>query len=301
MAAEEIAEIVYEKIKTLLLEQFNDLLNYFNTELRLSNIPQTITNNKVTIPKEAKSFKDEHWEFFEEKLKYREKEYYKFARCEHLLELYDEYMKKEPIFVPREFRKDNYFTLNDAEKEVIRNLGIKRLETECQLLDLRRNEFTKRIHTIDKQVKSFINNGQISNEAKSWLQNRWDECTKEDIKRMKEKWSKKIKSTKKRHSQDETFNTTTQSNDESSINLNPLQTKTTSTNTQPKSSSSTSSNDQPPPTQGEGYNQIDSIQIKETQKSQKSDTTTEKDHSKNEHTQKQQRYMLRYSTCQKDT
>ena len=73
----------------------------------------------------------------------------------------------KPKFVPREFRKDNYFTFNDTEKDIIRNLGIKRLEIECQLLESRRNEFTKRIFNIDKHVKSFIEDGQISSEAKS--------------------------------------------------------------------------------------------------------------------------------------
>ena len=118
--------------------------------------------NANTIPKEAKIFKDIHFEFFDEQLKKREKEYYKFARCDHLLDLYSEYLNKEPKFIPRQFRKDNYFTLNNAEKEIIRNLGIKRLEAECQLLELRRNEFTKRIFDIDKQVKIFIEKGEIS-------------------------------------------------------------------------------------------------------------------------------------------
>ena len=45
----------------------------------------------------------------------------------------------------------------------------------------------------------------ISTEAKTWLSKRWDECIEEDIKRIKIKWSKKMKSTREAFAKDKMF------------------------------------------------------------------------------------------------
>ena len=188
--------------------------------------------------------------------------------------------------------------MNNAEKEIIRDLGIKRLEAECQLLELRRNEFTKRIFDVDKHVKSFIEKGEISNKAKLWLLNRWDECIKEDIKRIKDKWSKKIISTKTRHAQDKTFISTRKSY------------KNTSENPQSpdnSSSSNTLSNNLPstdiyqqPTTQNNNYNQIDSIQVEEEVPETENSKSHDETQSKNGHS-RITRHRLKSLTCQLDT
>ena len=135
----------------------------------------------------------------------REKELYKYIRNVSLLDLYTECMETEPIYVPRKWRNDNYHVMSERELNVLTNLELKRFQTECEILRLRRDDFKQRTEHIDKNITEFIENKNISIKSKEWLLKRWDECTREDENKITKKWDEKLRGTRKQFEKDREF------------------------------------------------------------------------------------------------
>ena len=132
-----------------------------------------------------------------------------------------------------------------------------------------------------------------------WLLNRWDECIKEDIKRIKDKWSKKIISTKTRHAEDKTYISTRQSNKYTSEN--PQSPNNSSSSSTQLSNNITSTDiHQPPTTQNNNYNQIDPIQVEEEIPTTENTNSSDQTQSKNDHS-RITRHRLKSLTYQQDT
>ena len=75
--------------------------------------------DKLNVNKEVNSFirrNNDHWQ---KKLEKRKDVYYKFTRSDQLILLYNECLEEEPIYIPRKFRNDNTFTMNEQEKKYL--------------------------------------------------------------------------------------------------------------------------------------------------------------------------------------
>ena len=156
--------------------------------------------NKLVAPcreslnMEINSFKNQHERFFDKKLRDRENIFYKFARCEHLLSLYNDCAQEEPLYIPKKFRSDKFHIRSEKERSVLTKMEIQRFQTECELLRIRRDDFTKKLFDIDLEIEKFISNSKLSAEAQVSIGKRWNKLINEDITRINNKWSKKIKS-----------------------------------------------------------------------------------------------------------
>ena len=114
-------------------------------------------------------------------------------------------MQEEPLYVPRNFRRDTYHMTSQAELHIINKADFNRFQTECEIFKLRRDDLSNKMFQIDEEIEKYINGTQLSPEAKEKLQNRWNKCINEDKVRIDSKRKLKIVSTQKAASKDKEF------------------------------------------------------------------------------------------------
>ena len=64
---------------------------------------------------------------------------YKFIRCERLLDLYGKYLQEEPTYIPRKFRNGKTYVKSQGELNVFRENDLNNLQSESEILKLRKN------------------------------------------------------------------------------------------------------------------------------------------------------------------
>ena len=140
-----------------------------------------------------------HWNTL---LQQCEELYYKYARCEHLLDLYGECLEAEPEYIPRKFRNDSYHILSQEEKHIVNKSNLQKFQNECEILKLRRDRFTSQIIEKDDQISCYIKFRTENVTCIENLQKLYSDEIKNDIDRINLKWKKKIESTKKAYQRD---------------------------------------------------------------------------------------------------
>ena len=217
MDVEVITSDIMENLKLRLIEKVNALLpklmdeitpalvkiakDMINKELHNS----TEINHSVSCNKEVSQFKSVHGKYMDRILESRNSEYYKYTRCKNLLQLYNEGLQCEPMYIPRKFREDNIHVKSTAELSVINKLELRKLQAECEILCLRKEEFAKRIGEFDIKVETFIKENTTSSKAQSLLIEQWYRLAQEDICKIKENWLKKIESTREAFQRDKKY------------------------------------------------------------------------------------------------
>ena len=161
--------------------------------------------DKRKIDNEINNFINKNRTYMNDTLIERESECYKHISNVSLLDLYTECMEIEAVYIPRKWRNDQYHVMSEGELNVLTNLELKRFQTECEILRMRRDDFKQRINHIDKEVTEYIKKENISTEAQDWLLKRWDECINEDERRIYQRWVEKIKGTRTQFEKDKEF------------------------------------------------------------------------------------------------
>ena len=170
-----------------------------------AEVQKQLHNSLSSYPTEFENFRVSNQEYFTHKLDKREEEYYKFTRCRKLIALYNAGLIENPIYIPRKFRHDDYHVMTEEELNIISKLDLKKLQSECEILTLRREEFKSRTETIDKEFEDFINQSIYSQPAKEMAKTRWDERVNEDESKIERNWDKKLESTMLAYEKDKEF------------------------------------------------------------------------------------------------
>ena len=92
-------------------------------------------------------------------IKKRKDEFYKYTRCNSLLNLCNDCLAEEPMYIPRKFRQHSIQTINDREKQLYEKLNLEKLKTETEILTTRTEHFTVKL-------------GSIGNDFNKWLQDK---------------------------------------------------------------------------------------------------------------------------------
>ena len=254
MSAENISEDIMESIKATILENISQLIPQLIQEITPSiidltkdiitkflrennNIQESIKRSVITCEKEVKNFKQMNQRYMSAKLDKREDEYYKNARCNHMLSLYNDCLSNEPLYIPRKFRSDSYHVTSEAELSIITKMDLKKFQSECEILKLRQDEYAKRISEIDQEIDQFIIDANVSSEAQQKLLDRWNTCITEDVNKIEKKWDSKTESTKKAFEKDRLYHQNHQQNrvrnsNQSSHHLNNANNTDTNSTTQ---------------------------------------------------------------------
>ena len=231
MSVERVALDVMDKLKEVLLEKITEMIPNLLKEVMIPSLFKEITPTITHLAKdvvetylrdndtvqqrvkecltstdeEFRSFKKTFSPYINEKLKEREKAQYQHTRCVNLLQIYNDCMQKDPLYIPKKFRSDRYHVMSSNELNVLTQMELKKFQSECQILNLRREEYSERASHIDKQIEALINREDLSSSARTKCLERWQILVKEDTDRIVSKWTKKLDGMRKAFDRDNEF------------------------------------------------------------------------------------------------
>ncbi len=216
MSAEDIANKVNEKINeilpeliktilpnvlsilpTLVKELMPTIVDLCKTEIRDALKSQkTSAQETIDVQKSIDNFKRIHKKEIDNLISKREDTYYRYAKCEHYLDIYAECMQAEPLYVPKKFRKDEEHIVAESERPVRIKMEIDYFRSECEVTRIRRDHYTEKCTSFDNEHEEILRKSNLSEVAKTKLRERWNVVINEDIDRVNAKWKKKIASLK---------------------------------------------------------------------------------------------------------
>ena len=191
---------VLQELVPLIIEKSEAWINE-NITKGLETCRRNLPDN-LNVNKEVNSFirrNNDHWQ---KKLEKRKDVYYKFTRSDQLILLYNECLEEEPIYIPRKFRNDNTFTMNEQEKNIYFKLDLTKLKTEMEILTTRREYFRKKLDEIDQEFTAFIESESVSEIVKKKLEEEWVKLTTESNAKIDAVWQKIIKGKKEAFQRD---------------------------------------------------------------------------------------------------
>ena len=134
-----------------------------NTLKNVSNV-NDITKNIMNPQQEFRKFIDKNGNHMDTVLKEREDIYDSFTRSDNLLNMYNDCMAEEPIYIPRKFRSDAFHVTSTAELNSVIKFEQHRFNSECEILTHRRTHFKKELEIIDTNIKYFVDYQPMSEE-----------------------------------------------------------------------------------------------------------------------------------------
>ena len=220
MAEDLIREFTTEqllKIKEIIIDSINTLL----PKILIEVTPLIIQTSKNIVDKEwskqtlntcsnvkqvntSDEFYQQHHLQWNKLLNHRENLYYKHERSDQLLELYNNCLAEEPIYIPRKFRNDKYHVNTKEEKHIVMKSNIQKLQNECEILKLRRDNFASEIIKQDEKINLFITDVTTSTTLTNELKTLHNEEIQRDMDRINSQRKKKFNSTKESFQRDKT-------------------------------------------------------------------------------------------------
>ena len=119
-----------------------------------------------------------------------------------MLDLYGTYLQDEPLYIPKKFRNEKVYVRSARERKVIEKSNWHKFQNECELLKIRREDYTSYLFEKDNFIRDFIENTAPQEEAKNELLALFQEEITRDINGVKKSWTKKVKSTSEAHLRD---------------------------------------------------------------------------------------------------
>ena len=200
-----IPNILKELMPTIIRTCKEEIKKHTNDN---NTTPTAGPSNNKNIENDVIKYKRKYKDTFDELLKKRENAYYGYAKNEHTIDLYNDCMESNPIYIPKKFRQDDYNTMTDEEIPIIKNLALQRCKAEVDLCNIRRNKATEKVIATDKEADKIINGIPTCEEVKSKLKDRWTECITTDMNKVNKKWEQKIASHKVAFTEDKNKNPT---------------------------------------------------------------------------------------------
>ena len=199
-----LVEKITELIPNILKEVTPDIIHHTKSVIESYVIENSdlLRDSLAKTDEDIKEFNKTNERFIDSSLLEREKEYYKLARCENLIRLYNECMESEPPYVPRKWRSDNYHVKSEAELNIVDKFDLERFKGECEILKVRRDEYAGKLIAIDTNIDKLFRSSKLSRENQSKGLKRWEKLVNEDTARIDTKLGGKTESTKKAFEKD---------------------------------------------------------------------------------------------------
>ena len=222
MSVEEVTKNVLESLKVILKEKLTELVPTLMKEIEPDLIKyakeliedfvidnnlllETVKETLLSTDEEVEQFLESFASLCDEKLVERESNYWKFTRCDRLLNLYNDCLQCEPMYIPKQFRSDKYHVMSRQELNIVIKMGLKRLQGECEIMNCRKEEFLNRVQLIDQEIEELIYQSNLSPKATKILLDRWKTFYVKDTTKVDKKWDKRIESTKRAFEKDKKF------------------------------------------------------------------------------------------------
>ena len=93
---------------------------------------------------------------------------YKFTTCKRLLDSYGECecLQEEPMFIQRKFRHEKTYVTTIQELTVVRKNYLDNLRSECEILNLRKNDLPENNANEDRILEEKSSVGKINQQVK---------------------------------------------------------------------------------------------------------------------------------------
>ena len=162
--------------------------------------------------KDFEQFRSRNTRYLSQKLDERKDIYNQYVRTIKFSEVYTRIIKnnaecpdKSEIYVPRKFRKDDYYVMSKTELDAISRFEQERLKSERDILTLRSQEYLSRMEKIDADITNFIKSKNLSSSVHVLAINRWEQCVSQDSNKVDTEWYKKMNSTKEAFARDKEY------------------------------------------------------------------------------------------------
>ena len=153
----DIKDTILENVFRVLPEILNDIFPVIMdkvSDIIKTNIKEYVpkpclNNSRDNNVKELEEFMTSNNATQSNFIKKRKDEFYKYTRCDSLLNLHNDCLAEESIYIPRKFRQDPIHTMNDWEKLLYEKLNLEKLKTEREILTRRGEHFRVKLDSID--------------------------------------------------------------------------------------------------------------------------------------------------------
>ena len=96
------------------------------------------------------------------------------------------------MYIPRNFRNDKTYVTSQEELNVVRKNDLNNLQSECEILKLRKNNLLKNFANQDKILEQKLREGKMNQQVKKEILFYWDCDVTKDIENVNKKWDIKI-------------------------------------------------------------------------------------------------------------
>ena len=189
----------------------DNIANSIITSLEQRNKITSNTNNNILVEdsiledeseEAAIKFIDENSERISTELQGRNQQYSNFVNTVATIDLFDEYLSEDPIYVPRKFRSDNRHCMTPDEREVVNRLSEQKFRHQIEILQHRRDEFRRRIKNGDETFNRFVRDNITDEEILYEVMTIWKTAIKVDEEKVDEIQIKKTESIRAAHQKD---------------------------------------------------------------------------------------------------
>ena len=187
-ALKDIIPIIVSEITPDILRQSKDVITLKANELANESLIREQQDQ------EAYKYINEHKLVWENGLKDRKHAYEQYIRCNSHIELYNECLEEQPIYIPRKFRSDKRHTLSEREKCVVDKMNYNNMISEIGILKIRRDFYQQNIDLGDQNFMVFIESCPTN--IKSSLRDIWQKPVKQDEAKANELSVRKMESTR---------------------------------------------------------------------------------------------------------
>ena len=194
---------VYKEMIPVIVEATKDFCKQ-QTQAFLRRDDDTNTRNTQIF----NDFKNRHTKQFDELMEKRSKFHQRAAALGWKLELYEQYLSEEDkvkMYIPREFRKDDYFVHDEEELSYLKESEEARFISEYKMMAKRRKFMIQEIEKIDETVKKTVEEENLPEEVAVIAVDRWFNFAAQYVKSMDIEEEKKKESTLLAHKKDEAF------------------------------------------------------------------------------------------------
>ena len=171
----------------------------------IQEMQRTAEETKLKHGEIFKEFTKRHTTAFNELMEEKKKWLQRYLTLTWQLELYDEYLASGESYIPREYRKDDYYVHDEEELASVIKFEAQRFRSEYEIMAKRRKFMLEKVENIDESAKKIINDENIPEEVKDTATKRWFDFSKEYMKPMEAEVVKKKQSTIEANNKDKEF------------------------------------------------------------------------------------------------
>ena len=203
---EEMTPVVTEIVKEITPVVLDSTKDFYKNQTHL--LQETKEAANLQHAQIFASFRRRHNLEFNQLMEERSKYYQRSAALGWQLDLYEQYLSeedKEKMYIPKVFRKDDYFVHDYEELASVKKFEEQRFRSELEIMTKRKNFMMEEISKIDEKARKIVTDKNLPEEVGTMAINRWYQFADEYLKPIEVAEKKKRETTITAHQKDKAF------------------------------------------------------------------------------------------------